>query len=565
MLGQDDLQRSFFDAGLAVEDLLKPDDFYGVLYRLGPKLLSDGDFADCYDGTTGRPSVPPSRMFKLVLLQAFEDLSDRQALERMAFDLRWKAVLDMDVDERAVGQTTLSEFRARVQMHEKMEEAFRRFLEGLVEAEVLGRDEVQLMDSSAIWGRGAVQDTYNLIGGAVRKLLGAAARKRQRSPEELAGEIGLVLTAPEENGSLKGRAGIDWSEPEDRRSFLNELVEEARRLVHALDPEESEDAEVAEAVALLRRILLQDLRPVADDEGQKGPEQEPPGDGEGGDDAQAMLELGTEVEIRQGVARDRVMSTGDPEMRHGHKSPQRRWDGYKAHVSADVEHGFITAIEVTEANAHDSEAAPALIRQHQDYGLEPTAHVGDAAYSKAELRQWAEEEGTEIVAPVPPAAHRKGYFSKDDFEVDLVGGSVTCPAGQTTHRSFQHSRGGQVFVFDGATCASCPLREQCTARAPEAMLKTGRGRNLHCHPLEHVLEAARKAQKTTRVQELLAQRWKIEQRIGHLMPRGLRKARYIGRRKTRFQAFTTALVTNLVRFAGLSECSLGGNMACNPA
>ena len=565
MLGQDDLQRSFFDAGLAVEDLLKPDDFYGVLYRLGPKLLSDEDFADCYDGTTGRPSVPPSRMFKLVLLQAFEDLSDRQALERMAFDLRWKAVLDMDVDERAVGQTTLSEFRARVQTHEKMEEAFRRFLEGLVEAEVLGRDEVQLMDSSAIWGRGAVQDTYNLIGGAVRKLLGAAARRRQRSPEELAGEIGLVLTAPEKSGSLKGRAGIDWSKAEDRRAFLNELVEEARRLVHALDSEESEAPEVAEAVALLRRILLQDLRPVPDDEGQQDPEQEPPDDGQGGDDAQAVLELGTEVELRHGVARDRVMSTGDPEMRHGHKSPQRRWDGYKVHVSADADHGFITAIEVTEANAHDSEAAPALIRQHRDYGLEPSAHVGDAAYSKAELRQWAGEEGTEIIAPVPPPARREGCFSKQDFEVDLEVGSVMCPAGQTTHRSFQHSGGGRVFVFDGATCATCSLRERCTARAPETMRKTGKGRSIVCHALEHVLEAAREAQKTARVQGLLAHRWKVEQGIGHLMRRGLRQARYIGRRKTRFQAFTMGLVTNLVRFAGLCEHALGGKTAWNPA
>jgi len=59
---------------------------------------------DCYDLTTGRPSVPPSRMFKLVLLQAYEDLSGRKAIERMAFDLRWKAVLGLEVHDRPVGQ-----------------------------------------------------------------------------------------------------------------------------------------------------------------------------------------------------------------------------------------------------------------------------------------------------------------------------------------------------------------------------------------------------------------------------------------------------------------------------
>lgn len=78
--------------------------------------------------------MPPSRMFKLMLLQAYEDLSDRKAIERRAFDLRWKAVLGLEVHDRPVAQATLVEFRARVQLHEKMEEAFGRFVDGLHEA-----------------------------------------------------------------------------------------------------------------------------------------------------------------------------------------------------------------------------------------------------------------------------------------------------------------------------------------------------------------------------------------------------------------------------------------------
>jgi hypothetical protein len=61
-------------------------------------------------------------MFMLMLLQAYEDLSDRKAIERMAFDLRWRAVLGLEVHARPVGQATLVEFRARVQAHEKKEE-----------------------------------------------------------------------------------------------------------------------------------------------------------------------------------------------------------------------------------------------------------------------------------------------------------------------------------------------------------------------------------------------------------------------------------------------------------
>lgn len=81
----------------------------------------------------------------------------------MAFDLRWKVVLGLEVHDPPVGQVTLVEFRARVQLHEKMEEAFGRFVDGLLEAGVISADGVQLVDSSGLWDRGAVQDTYNLI------------------------------------------------------------------------------------------------------------------------------------------------------------------------------------------------------------------------------------------------------------------------------------------------------------------------------------------------------------------------------------------------------------------
>jgi transposase len=160
-----------------------------VLYREADRLLSDEDFAVCYDLTTGRPSVPPSRMAKLVLLQSYEDLSDRAALERMAFDLRWKAVLGMEVGEPAVGQSTLVDFRARLQLHL----VFDRFLCLAVEAGLIRPETVQAIDSTAIWGRGAVEDTYNLLGSGLRKLLRAAGA--------------------EDRGRQSGRRSCRWSSP----------------------------------------------------------------------------------------------------------------------------------------------------------------------------------------------------------------------------------------------------------------------------------------------------------------------------------------------------------------
>jgi len=282
-----------------------------------------------------------------------------------------------------------------------------------------------------------------------------------------------VLTAPAETGSLKGRAQIDWSDAGERRAFLNQIVGEARLLLSAAAGDETLDSEVAEAMALLRRILVQDLEPAGG--GEKPPED---GGGGDGDNEQAILALDTEVDIRRGVAKDRVVSVGDPQMRHGRKSRNRRWDGYKAHVSVEAEQGFFTAVEVTPANVHDGEAAPGLMGQHWERGLKPVANVEDMAYSTAELRQWAKEESTEIVARVPPSPHREGCFPKEAFDLDLEEESVTCPAGWSTRRHRSCSGGGRTFVFDGRVCADCPSRPQCTDRNPDRMRQSGEGRTL---------------------------------------------------------------------------------------
>lgn len=571
MLGRESAQHSFLDAAWSAESLLEEDGFYGTLYREGPRLYSDDFFAECYTLDNGRPSVPPSRMMKVVLLQHWEGLSDRRALERMAFDLRWKAVLGMEVGEPAVAQSTLVEFRARLQLHDKMEEAFGRFLEHAIEAELIDPEEAQVIDSSGIWGRGAVEDTYNLIASAAGKVLRAAAEYRKIDPEMLATEAGVELVAPADGGSLKGRAEIDWSDEAQRRGFLNAVVSEARTLLAETRDDQAASADVSEAAGLLARILCQDLEPVpdedAEDEGGDGePElellSEPPAapepEGEGAEETapEPVLTPGQEVRIWRGVATDRIVSAHDPEMRHGRKSQQRKWDGYKGHFSVSADSEFVTEVEVTAANVGDAEAASGLLEAHRRRGLEPVAVVGDMAYSAAELRAIARAEGTEICARLPPTPAPGGRFSKDRFTLDLEAGVATCPAGRTTSRTHRRGEGSQ-FVFDGAACAACDLRTQCTSKAPEKMRATGMGRTVSVHPRESLLQEARAREESEDFRELHAKRSVVERKIAHLMRRGLRQARYFGVRKTRFQALATALVANLARMATLSGARAG--------
>ena len=100
-----------------------------------------------------------------------------------------------------------------------------------------------------------------------------------------------------------------------------------------------------------------------------------------------------------------------------------------------------------------------------------------------------------------------------------------------------------MFYFDARTCEICPLRDRCTAGKGGRTIMVGRHHRR--------TEAARAAQAEPATKALLRRRAKVERKIDHLQDLGMRKARYRGRRKTRFQAFLAATVANFKRLAVL--------------
>ena len=65
--------------------------------------------------------------------------------------------------------------------------------------------------------------------------------------------------------------------------------------------------------------------------------------------------------IARRVAKDRVISTVDPEARHGHKTAARGFDGYKGHTAVDPDSEIITATTVSPGNTADGAVAEELI------------------------------------------------------------------------------------------------------------------------------------------------------------------------------------------------------------
>jgi hypothetical protein len=510
-----------------------PGSVYGVLNREGSRLFPDSMFADLF-ADVGRRSVPPQVVAVVMVLQRLEGLSDREAVDRFAFDLRWKyAAGGLDYDYPGFAHTVLVDVRARLAGSERPDRIFERTLEVARSAGLVGRRRV--LDSTPVYDAVATMDTVTLVRSAVRGLLAGAGRVDPELEARLRG-----LLARDDDYATPGKPACDWSDTAARAQLVDALAKDAAALLAALDGQDL-DGELAEAAALLATVVGQDLE----------------------------TDGGGVFRIARKVAKDRVISTVDPEARHGHKTSARGFDGYKGHVAVDPDSEIVTATTVTAGNTGDAEAAETLLAddlppepgetepagtgrpadEPELGGPEPGLAVyGDAAYGAGELLDRLENAGADVKTKVQPPVAPAGHFPKDAFARDPDAGTATCPAGVTV-KIRPAKDGGGVAAF-GPACATCPLAAACTTSKAGRTVTYGRYEDQLARARATQADPAWKA-------DYQATRPKVERKIGHLVRRkhGGRRARVRGRAKVAADFNLLAAAVNLARLAALGLAS----------
>lgn len=507
---------------------------FAFLRRHRHRLFDDGfqsELAAMYSESSeegGRPPVSPALLGMVTILQAYTGASDADAVEEAMADVRWRLVLGLlglpEEGRAPFAQGSLVSFRNRLIAKGLDRRLLERTVELAKETGEFGYKNLRIaLDASPLFTAGRVEDAFNLLGHAARNVVVDAATLFGSEAHDLANAAGIPLLAADPKkagGSLKARLDVAWERPEARADAFDRLVCEIYALKAYLEERTNlSNGLLAPRWKVVEDILGQDVEPDPD----VGPDKH---------------------RIRKGTAAERRPSVEDGDARHGRKTKQQKFVGYKRHLAMDLNSGMILSAAIAPANkpegAITEKVAEDLARYIAPDAIDSLAAVAgaldsvhvDRAYLSSELVRNVREAGGVIFCKPFPQRGRPGMYTKANFTLALATHTLTCPAGQRVQ-----AFAGETSRFRAATCKACPLRGQCTTSAS--------GRSVSIHADEAFFEELRARQRTPEGRLALRHRVAIEHALAREIQVQGRKARYRGTRKNLLAVRLGATIVNL--------------------
>jgi IS5 family transposase len=506
--GRSDPNAELLDAAALCGHLVPAGSVHAFLAEHRKALFPDELFADLFGSGRGRPSVPADVIAAVMVLQALEGLSDRDAIRQLQTNIAWKVAAGLSLADEGFHPTVLTLWRNKLRASDAPERIFDAVRAVIAATGVLAGKTRRVLDSTVLDDAVTTQD-------AVMQLVSAIRRVRRLVPQAKAVEL-----PTHDYDNDPGKPACAWDDPDGLDQLITALVNDALVTLDAVAGVELDDTQ-SEAVGLLALVAGQDVEPGDTD--------------------------GTWRIIPRTVP-GRIVSVVDPESRHIHKSVSVYRDGYKAHVAIEPDTGLITDCALTPGDVPDGAAGIALLDGEQP-GLEVYA---DSAYGSGETRAQLRAAGHDtVIKPIPLRRPIPGGFTRDDFVIDHHARTATCPAGHTIAIT---DRGNATF---GARCTGCPLRSHCTASRD--------GKTLHFRPHDDELVYGRAAWHDPILQDHYRRhRPMVERTIAWLVARGHRKVRYRGVERNQQWLATRLAALNLRRLINLG-LTHDGTWALAPA
>ncbi len=241
----------------------------------------------------------------------------------------------------------------------------------------------------------------------------------------------------------------------------------------------------------------------------------------------------------------KIRSKDDEDARFGHKTPTKKFFGYKTHIAMSDDR-VITGIEVTDGAQNDGKQLPRLIEKSKKNGVDVKDVVGDMAYVSDDNLAACEKENVTLYARTNSAVAAAANNELDEgFTYNKDAHMLQCPAGNLAMRldSFVGKSGNThlKFTFSKKVCKKCPLFEQC---------KINKGQEFsYCFTDPNEGHKARlDFESSEEFSKKLEIRHRIEEKNGEMKTtHGFQRADSVGIFAMRLQAYMTAVVVNMKR------------------
>lgn len=496
------------------------------------EVFHDADFADLF-GLGGQAALSPGVLVLVLVLQALEHLSDRQAADAVRSRLEWKYLLGLPLRDAGFDASVLSEFRARLLAGGAERRAFDRLLEvcrarGLLKAR--GR---QRTDSTRVLSAARDLDRLETVAEVLRHVLEVLV--------EVAPDWLRTWLAADWLGRY-GRRLDTYRLPPDaaaRQALCRQVGTDGYELLRRIDaPDTPSWLRQVPAVQLLRQVWEQQYRQQGEQVVWRSAEELPP----------AEQEIRTPYDVQARYASKRGVG----------------WCGYKLHLTEtcdpDTPH-LITHVETTPATTPDVAVLGAVHDALAAHDALPAEHRVDEGYADAaEMTRAAQTYQVTVVgklrADTSAQAHAAQGYDQSAFRIDWAARTVTCPGGQVS-RPWPEPPAGpadggggldavrHTAKFPARVCQACEARAACT-RATTG----GRTITLPARAVYETLHAQRAYQQTPQFAARYRPRAGIEGTVSQAVHGlGLRVSRYTGLAKTHLQHLFGALAINFARLA----------------
>ena len=459
----------------------------------------------------------------VLIFQALEGLSDREAAEAVRARMDWKYALHLALEDVGFDASVLSEFRGRLMRYEAGQRVLDRVLERMQALNLVKAQGRQRTDSTYVLSAARALNRLELVMETMRLALEEIATAapgwlREVAQSHWVERYSLVWRGSRLPKSKAERAKLAASVGEDGAYLLEATSQEgAPRVVEPLA-----------AVRLLKKVWEQQY-----EKGDEGWRWRPAG----------TLPPGSDL----------ISTPHDPEARYANRRG-KPWKGYRVHFTETCDLDYprlITHVEVTTSTQPDIGAVEPIHQELKRRGLLPQKHLMDAGYVAAHtLVESQKDYEVEVIGPVSRnttwQAKEEGGFTPETFQIDWDRQQAICPEGQVSCTwSQSQNEFGQPVVhirFPATHCHVCSSRSRCT--------RSKVGRSLKLSPYFPAIVVARRRQETKAFRKEYAQRAGVEGTISEAVRKhGARRSHYIGQGKTWLQEILLATAINLERAA----------------